>query len=73
MHPDVLDAEVGALAHGVLGLLGARSDHHGVDTTGVSAISQAPVDGVTPMAALVVPGDAGDGDAGWPGNPTPLP
>ena len=34
MHPDMLDAEVGALAYGRLGRLGLCSDHHPVDATG---------------------------------------
>src|SRR6266508_6287545 len=34
MHPDVLDAELGALVHGVLGDLGPCSDHHCLDPAG---------------------------------------
>ena len=33
VHPDVLDAELGALAHRVLGDLGPRSDHHRLHPT----------------------------------------
>jgi hypothetical protein len=31
VHPDVLDAELGALAHRLLGALGPRSDHDRLD------------------------------------------
>src|SRR5215472_9041700 len=34
VHPHVLDAELGALAHGVLGDLGPCSDHHRLDPAG---------------------------------------
>ena len=34
VHPHVLDAELGALVHRLVGVLGSRGDHHRFDTAG---------------------------------------
>src|SRR5512132_3926035 len=57
MHPDVLDAEVGALVEGVLGTFWPGPDHHSLDATGDRA--QVLV-GAIALDLLRVWGDRGD-------------
>src|SRR5215467_39189 len=83
VHPHVLDAELGAFAHGVLGDLGPGSDHHRLDPAGDRCqvrVAPVPLDlvGVRVdrehlVAALAQPrvhvvAPVGLGRAGYPGD-----